>query len=208
MESEAMDVYDQLWDNSKDIAEQTLELPFLQHMQMGDLQADNYVIFMIQDINYLVKVTDMLKEMCDKVKLPEDLKNFFGERYESYHSYAEATLEKFNLREVKGIKATAAMEKYLSDYQAIMDGYEPIFFAVSLLPCVRLWLWLANQLKEGYGNAYFTWKKENMHGHPEQHYRHLLDDHLTTPDQVAKANAVFRKQMQNEHDFFASSLVE
>lgn len=93
-----MDVYDQLWDNSKDIAEQTLELPFLQHMQMGDLQADNYVIFMIQDINYLVKVTDMLKEMCDKVKLPEDLKNFFGERYESYHSYAEATLEKFNLR--------------------------------------------------------------------------------------------------------------
>ncbi|KAL2076731.1 hypothetical protein ACEWY4_027671 [Coilia grayii] len=206
--TEPMDVYDLLWTNNEDIAEQTLEVPFLQHMQMGDLQADNYVIFTIQDINYLVRVTAMLKEMCKKVKVPEDLKDFFEDRYKSYQSYADATLEKFHLKGVEDIVPTEAMEKYLSNYQTVMEEEEPIYFAVALLPCVVLWLWLANQLKEGYCNAYFTWKKENAHGHPEQHYRDLLDKHLTTKEQIAKANNIFRQQMQNEHDFFASSLIE
>lgn len=99
-----------------------------------------------------------------------------------------------------------AIEKYLSDYRDIMEKEDPIFFAVALLPCERLWLWLANQLNETCCNAYFTWKQANMQGHPEDHYRKLLDVNLTTADQKARANVVFRNQMQNEHDFFASSL--
>ena len=89
-----------------------------------------------------------------------------------------------------------------------MENEEPIYFAVALLPCARLWLWLARQLKESYGNAYFTWKKENSHGHPEDHYRALLNKYLTTPAQIERAKALFRQQMQHELDFFASSLEE
>lgn len=66
-------------------------------MQLGDLQADNYVKFIIQDINYLVVVTDMLDEMRNKVKVPEDLHDFMEDRYESYKTYAESTLKEFNL---------------------------------------------------------------------------------------------------------------
>ncbi len=46
-----------------------------------------------------------------------------------------------------------------------------------------------------------------MDGHPEKHYKALLNKYLNTPEKVAKANAVFRAQMQNEHDFFFSSWV-
>lgn len=66
-------------------------------MQLGDLQADNYVKFIIQDINYLVVVTDMLDEMRNKVKVPEDLHDFMEDRCESYKTYAESTLKEFNL---------------------------------------------------------------------------------------------------------------
>lgn len=66
-------------------------------MQLGDLQADNYVKFIIQDINYLVVVTDMLDEMRNKVGVPEDLHDFMEDRYESYKTYAESTLKEFNL---------------------------------------------------------------------------------------------------------------
>lgn len=100
------------------------------------------------------------------------------------------------------------MEKYLSNYRRIMEGEEAIYFAVALLPCSRLWLWLSNQLNETCCNAYFTWKMDNMHGHPEDHYKALLDKHLTTSEQIGKAIDIFRQQIQNEHDFFASSLVE
>ncbi|XP_031419341.1 uncharacterized protein LOC116219734 [Clupea harengus] len=204
-----MDVYDKLWDDNKDIAEKTLHVPFLEHMQMGDLQADNYVNFMIQDINYLQKVTDMLQKMSEEVICPDDLKEFMKKRFESYRGYAAATLKKFNLKGVSDIIPTEVMEKYLSDYRAIIEkDKDPIYFAVALLPCVRLWLWLANQLKEGYGNAYFTWKKDNMHGHPEEHYKALLDKYLTTSEQIERANNIFRQQMQHEHDFFEDSLKE
>ncbi|XP_031438727.1 uncharacterized protein LOC116224104 [Clupea harengus] len=206
--SAKMDIYDHLWDNNKDIAEETLHVPFLEHMQMGDLQADYYVNFMIQDINYLLKVTDILEKMCLKVKCPADLQVFMKDRFISYKSYAADTLKKFNLKGVSDIIPTPAMEKYLSQYRAIMENEEPIYFAVALLPCARLWLWLARQLKESYGNAYFTWKKENSHGHPEDHYRALLNKYLTTPAQIERAKALFRQQMQHELDFFASSLEE
>ncbi|MEQ2176204.1 hypothetical protein GOODEAATRI_025671, partial [Goodea atripinnis] len=165
------DVYDSLWTNNQDVAEQTLMVPFLQHMQFGDLQADNYVNFMIQDINYV------LKNLLLSQSLPD-------------------------------IKPIPAMEKYLADYKAIMEKEKPIFFAVSLLPCSRLWLWIANQLKENYCNAYFIWKKNNMHGNPEKHYKDLLNKYLKKPDQITWANEIFRQQMQNEQTFFSASLEE
>ena len=109
---------------------------------------------------------------------------------------------------MSNIKAIPVMEKYLNNYKAIMDREEPIFFVVSLLPCIRLWIWIATNLKEDKDNAYFIWKVKNMQVNPEKRYRKLLVDHLKTPKQVELANKIFRQQMQNEHDFFAASFQE
>ncbi|KAL4009747.1 hypothetical protein ACER0C_003599 [Sarotherodon galilaeus] len=198
------DIYDELWDNNIEIAQKTLKTQFLQHMQLGDLQADEYVKFMIQDIKYLVMVTEMLKEMYDKVKEP-DLREFMKDRYNKYSDIAEKTLKEFNLNSALNINLIDVMEKYLSKYKDIMDKEKPIFFAVALLPCTRLWLWVANQLTESYCNAYFTWKKNNMYGNPEK-YRKLLNEHLTKEEDKKKAKEIFQQQMQYEYDFFASSL--
>jgi len=92
-----MDLYDSLWNQNLEVAERTLKVPFVQHMQTGDLQADYYTVFMIQDINYLVKVTDMLKVMCEQVNLPVDIRQFMQDRYRSYKEYADDTLKQFNL---------------------------------------------------------------------------------------------------------------
>ncbi|KAM6921820.1 uncharacterized protein FYW49_007466 [Xenentodon cancila] len=200
------DVYDSLWIDNADIAMETYRTPFVEHMKLGDLQSDEYVNFMIQDINYLVKVTEMLKQMSEKVKSPEDLRDFFKGRYESYKKFSEQVLKQFNLNDVSGIKPIPAMEKYLKDYKSIMEKEKPIFFAVSLLPCSRLWIWLANDLDIGYGNAYFSWKKNNMYGNPQKHYRKLLDDNLKTAEEIKRAKEIFRQQMQNEYNFFAAAL--
>ncbi|XP_062374593.1 uncharacterized protein LOC134062556 [Sardina pilchardus] len=199
------DVYESLWTENMGLANRTLNLDFIRRMEVGDLPADRYVNFTIQDINYLVKVTKMLRKVSNSVKEPTDLKKFFQGRFQSYKSFRDYLLSIYFLKSASDIKATPAMRKYLSDYETIMHTKEPIYFAVSLLPCSRLWGWLANQVNITQTNAYFAWKKDNMGGHPDQHYKELLNKHLDTRDKVSEAERIFRMQMQNEHNFFESS---
>ncbi|XP_041935026.1 uncharacterized protein LOC121697539 [Alosa sapidissima] len=198
-------VYEFLWIHNMDIANSTLYLDFMQHMEVGDLRAERYVSFTIQDINYVVKVTEMLRKLSSSVKEPADLRQFFQGRYKSYKKFCDYLLNMYFLKGVSDIKPTPAMRKYLSDYETIMNTKEPIYFAVSLLPCSRLWSWLANQVNMTQTNAYFGWKKDNMGGNHEKHYKELLNKHLNTINKVLEAYRIFRMQMQNEHDFFASS---
>lgn len=89
------DVYESLWENNKCIASETIEVDFLQEMQNGSLQAERYVSFTMQDINYILNVTEMLKEMSTKVILPVDLRNFMIGRYSSYKKYSDLILNQF-----------------------------------------------------------------------------------------------------------------
>uniref|UniRef100_A0A8C2AWG2 Si:ch1073-67j19.2 n=1 Tax=Cyprinus carpio TaxID=7962 RepID=A0A8C2AWG2_CYPCA len=199
------DVYEYLWEQNKDIANKTIGLDFLRQMENGSLQAERYVNFTIQDIGYLLEVTKMLKKMSAKVFQPSDIKDFMKGRYSSYKRYADIILKQYFFKGEPPIEQTPAMKKYLAYYRNLMDNEEPLYFAVGLLPCARLWVWLAKNLNTPSTNAYYTWKVENMGGHPEKHYRALLNKYLNTTKTVEKANAIFRAQMQNEHDFFFSS---
>ncbi|XP_030634742.1 uncharacterized protein LOC115815876 [Chanos chanos] len=199
-----LDVYEDLWETNKDIATRTLNSDFLKLMQHGSLKAERYINFTLQDINYVLKVTQMLKTMSEKVKVPEDLSSFLQGRYKSYKSFADSLLNQYFLKDVPAIKPTPAMAQYLSDYRNTMKK-DPIYFAVALLPCSRLWVWLAQKAAIEPNNAYYNWKKDNMYGHPEKHYKALLNKYLDTPEKVTEANKIFRRQMRNEYNFFASS---
>ncbi|XP_051977064.1 uncharacterized protein LOC127639201 [Xyrauchen texanus] len=201
--SSVEDVYEYLWLKNKDIAINTLEVDFLRQMERGSLQAERYVKFTIQDINYLLKVTDMLKDMSITVMEPDDLRDFMKSRYSSYKRFADSMLNQYFFKGEPAIQQTPAMKTYLSFYRELMKG-DPLYFAVGLLPCSRLWVWLANNLNIPPTNAYYTWMSENRGGHPEK-FKALLNKYLNTPEKVVKANNVFRTQMQNEHDFFFTS---
>ncbi|XP_051745945.1 uncharacterized protein LOC127510458 [Ctenopharyngodon idella] len=203
--SSVEDVYEYLWEKNKDIANVTLGTDFLIQMQNGSLQAERYVSFTIQDINYILKVTKMLKRMSVKVTQPNDLRDFMRSTYLSYKSFADSMIKQYFFKGEPLIEPTPAMRKYLSFYRNLLEKEDPLYFAVGLLPCSRLWVWLGDTLSIPPTNAYYTWKVGNMGGHPEKDYRELLNKNLNTPEKVAKANTIFRVQMQNEHDFFSSS---
>ncbi|CAM4562308.1 unnamed protein product [Leuciscus chuanchicus] len=203
--SSVEDVYEYLWEMNKDIANKTLGTDFLIQMQNGSLQAERYVSFTIQDIGYLLKVTKMLKIMSGKKTKPTELRDFMKDQYSSYKMFADTMLKQYFFKGEPPIEQTPAMRKYLSFYKNLLYKKDPLYFAVGLLPCARLWVWLANNLSTPPTNAYYTWKVENMGGHPEKHYRVLLNKYLNTRKKVDKANTIFRTQMKNEHDFFFSS---
>lgn len=203
--SSEKDVYEYLWEKNKDIANKTLRTDFLIQMENGSLQAERYVNFTLQDIGYLLHVTRMLKRMSVKVTRPTELREFMKGRYSSYKSFVDLMLKQYFFKGQPPIQQTPAMRKYLSFYRNLLEKEDPLYFAVGLLPCARLWVWLGNNLNTPPANAYYTWKVGNMGGHPEKHYKALLNKYLNTPEKVFKANAIFRTQMQNEHDFFFSS---
>ncbi|KAI7813428.1 uncharacterized protein LOC130548184 [Triplophysa rosa] len=199
------DVYELLWKNNIGIAYDTYGSEFLREMESGTLQAEKYINFTLQDINYLVKVTEMLREMSERVTEPEDVRDFLNGRYQSYKTFADSMIQQYFFKDQNlAIKETPAMEKYLSDYRTFMK--DPLDFIVALLPCTRLWVWLANKMSIPQNSPYYTWKESNMYCHPEK-YKPLLNKYLNTPDKVKRANDVFCTQMQNEYHFFTSSLV-
>ncbi len=87
------DVYEFLWENNIDIAYETIRGDFLIQMQNGSLQAERYVNFTIQDMNYALKVADMLKKMSANVTLSADFKDFFKGRYLSYKGLGDLMLK-------------------------------------------------------------------------------------------------------------------
>lgn len=86
------DVYEDLWTKSMDIADKTLHVDLMQQMQNNSLQAERYVNFTLQDISYLVEVTDMLNTMSKKVKKPKDIRDFMIGRYTSYKNFLDMLL--------------------------------------------------------------------------------------------------------------------
>lgn len=89
------DVYEDLWSMNMDIANKTLQLDFMQQMQSNSLQAERYVNFTLQDINYVREVTGMLKIMSKKVKKPKDLSDLITGRYNSYKSFLDLLIQQY-----------------------------------------------------------------------------------------------------------------
>ncbi len=90
------DVYELLWNNNSHIASETLNVDFLQKMKTGSLEAERYIKFTMQDINYILKVTGMLKSMSEKEIQHDDLKKFINDRYQNYIKYASFMLKEFS----------------------------------------------------------------------------------------------------------------
>ncbi|XP_020557642.1 uncharacterized protein LOC101157524 [Oryzias latipes] len=196
------DVYEELWNNNLNIAKDILNLPFLQNMEKQTLSPDVYSNFMMQDIYYAGQVTNMLKKLSET---PGELQDFFKNRYNSYDKFLQTLLHDYNLKDVSCIKPIPAIKKYIDDYREIMEKEEPIYFAVGLYPCARLWPFLANELKMDETNLYYKWKKDNIDGYYEKNYKDFLNKHLQSEEEIERANKVFKQQILNEGEFFEAS---
>ncbi|KAL6491527.1 hypothetical protein MHYP_G00018720 [Metynnis hypsauchen] len=198
------DVYESLWQNNLDLARETFFADFVRLMECGSLEAERFVKFTLQDILYLDGVTAMLKEMSEKVTQPAEMKDFIKGRHSSYKAFRDSCLQNLLMKDLNSIQPTKAIQKYLDTYRGVMKESDPVYFVVALLPCSRLWVWLAQNLKTPEHSAYYRWKLDNMDGHPEK-FRSILNKYLDTDDKKLEAHQIFRAQMQNEHDFFYSS---
>ncbi|XP_066571328.1 uncharacterized protein LOC136760011 [Amia ocellicauda] len=200
-------LYDELWDSNMDIANKTLETDFLKKMVAGTLPTECYMKFTLQDIYYLVGVTKILKHLKKQKEPREDVKDFLIERYNSYNRFAQETLKQYNLKNANDIQPSKATASYLKSYNQIAQNIakkDHMYFAVALLPCARLWPYLAEHLNISSSSPYYAFKRDNEGGSAEKHYKNLLEKHRHSMKESI-VRTIFKQHMTYENKFFVSA---
>uniref|UniRef100_A0A3B3SMW0 Thiaminase-2/PQQC domain-containing protein n=1 Tax=Paramormyrops kingsleyae TaxID=1676925 RepID=A0A3B3SMW0_9TELE len=147
----------------------------------------------------------MLQKISKKEGMPQDLRLFFEHHFMSYQEYTNSLFNNYTLDNQTVIHPRLAIVSYVNTYHDVMEEYEPIYFAVALLPCARLWAYLGQNLNITQNNAYYSFKNDNKGYDPSKSFKPLLDEYQSKIDEK-QANLIFRKQMENEKSFFKSSM--
>ncbi|XP_015217116.1 aminopyrimidine aminohydrolase-like [Lepisosteus oculatus] len=196
-------LYEKLWKNNMDIARDTMKTDFLKRMEAGTLEAERYINFTLQDIYYLEEVTKLLQKLSKEDELREDLKSFIMGRYNSYSSFEKYSLQMYQLKNTSAIIPSPTIANYIQSYKAISED-DHVYFAIALLPCSKLWPYVAQNLKISKKSPYYPFKKNNVEDNSKKHYENLLEKYRCNIDE-SKAQSLFRLQMAHEREFFSTS---
>ncbi|XP_043938526.1 uncharacterized protein LOC122811049 [Protopterus annectens] len=201
--TEKKSLYDTLWDDNSNIAQEALNTNFLVLMAGGSLAAERYMNFTLQDIYYAVKVTELLNIQAKKSDPRKDVREFFNGRNASYTRFANDLLTEFHFKVFPTLEPSPAMKKYISSFDALLKE-DPLYFVVGLLPCSKLWPYLAQNMNIKESSPYINFKNNNKDDRSRKHFEQVLENHRKEMNE-SKANYIFKSHMENERDFFAES---
>ncbi len=204
-----------LWTGSLATAKDALATKYISGIGNGTLDPNDYGHYTIQDVAYCASAIEDFGTMASKAKalgLP-NLAAFVEARQSSYRAYAQALGSAWHVSDPSGISPGPAAAQYLAFESLVATSYHPIYGIVVMIPCYKLWAWLANQLEPSSppGNLYEFWITENSSF--ESAYR--MDNFLNSwaaahPGVVAPplAQAVYEAAMMGELNFFRSAVGE
>lgn len=198
-----------LWDNSQDLAYKALETEFLHGIRHGSLHPDKYGGYSIQDAAYCFNAIKDYEIVIRKTK-NADVKKFLEQRLKGYSDYVDSIKETWYIKNAESIEPGTAAQNYI-DFEGKIasnagDFNDEVYFVVAMIPCSRLWYWLANQMAayEGPGNAYSFWIRENKQGDGGK----KLEDFVNKYQQILdkdEANEIYREAMRCEVNFMRSA---
>eukprot|EP00057_Strongylocentrotus_purpuratus_P005039 XP_003730066.1 PREDICTED: uncharacterized protein LOC764526 isoform X1 [Strongylocentrotus purpuratus] len=204
----AVPLADWLWDKSQVQAQAALDTDFIQGIKSGLLDPTNYGGYTVQDAVYCDNATDYfgIAEMkaCDK-----ELKEFIAARIKSYAEYTEIMFKEWYIKHPKGIAMGDAAASYSKFELGVATKEEPFYLLIAMLPCEKLWGWLAQEIKSGINdtNVYSFWIQDNLPG------SHTLANYIDENAEnfkvdLKKAMKIYKDGMQCEVDFFTSGTIE
>lgn len=198
-----------LWEDSLEIAFKAFETPFVQGLRFGTLSPTKFGAYMVQDAVYLEKLSETLMVASKNVQRNKGIifKEFFLEQATNYMRYANDLYHDWQIAESSAVKLGGACKAY-TDYQLdVATKMYPIYTITAMIPCVKLWPWIGQQLQEGNNTfgVYQDWIVYNFDptydGYTkldnwvdEWHARGLIDEN--------KAKDVYENCMKGEYLFF------
>uniref|UniRef100_UPI00358E7C1F uncharacterized protein n=1 Tax=Myxine glutinosa TaxID=7769 RepID=UPI00358E7C1F len=199
---------DWLWSMSTDQADEALNTGFIQGIQSGQLDPTAYGGYTVQDAVYCHNATDYHKIAEENASCDPIMSAFIHARMESYAEYTEMMFKQWYIADPTGIAMGKAAQDYSDFEKNVAKKMHPIYFLIAMIPCTRLWQWLAEQIKTGISknNVYSFWIEANHGG------SHTLEDFVNENAEKyevdhGKALDVYLGAMRGEVGFFTSATV-
>ncbi|XP_062518210.1 uncharacterized protein LOC134193393 isoform X2 [Corticium candelabrum] len=195
-----------LFSESMDLARKALDTQFIQGIKAGTLDPTVYGGYTVQDAAYVYNGADLFvklnKEAAEQGLC--DLANFAQHEAKSWGSFAQQMLKNWHISEPSAVALNIAAKDYQKFKEDVFESSPPYYMIIALLPCNRLWAWLAKTLEPfaTESNLYAFWITGNIS--TNDHWDNFVNHHASKFD-YKEALEVFRKGMEHEVDFFQSA---
>ncbi|MFK8183471.1 MAG: TenA family protein [Phormidesmis sp.] len=200
-----MSLSKKLWQANQDLAEASLNSPFVQGLGDGSLPREKFAYYVGQDTFFL--------EAFARAYSIAAAKAANWESFQVFHALAEGVLQELNLHksyaqewnvDISVVEPGAATRQYTDFLLATAWGQPVGITAVAMSPCMRLYAYLGQQLAEGgipehaYKNWIATYSSDDFEPLAQQ-LEAIVDDY--SPD-TALTRSTYCYAMKCERDFF------
>ncbi|MEM7116428.1 MAG: TenA family transcriptional regulator [Chloroflexota bacterium] len=195
-----------LWNNSQDLAQEALATKYIQGIKSGLLDPNAYGQYSVQDVVYCHNGVTDWQAVASRATRSE-VQEFANARVLSWQKYAAETYGDWHISDPSAVTLSTAAQTYADFESKVAHTYDPLYAVVVMIPCDRLWYWLATQLKgeAATPNTYQFWIDGNSAGdNGAAKMEAVVDSHATDIDQ-AQALTVYRTAMLGEVNFFRSA---
>ena len=197
-----------LWQANKDLAEASLQNPFVQGIGDGSLAKEKFAYYVGQDAFFLEAFARAYSIAA--AKAPN------WESFQTFHALAEGVLQELNLHQgyaqswnvdIKTVEPGTATRQY-TDFLLSTAWSQPVgITAVAMSPCMRLYAYLGQQLAKSdhpthqYQDWIATYSSDEFEPLAKQ-LEAIVDQHSSdTP----LTRSTYRYAMVCERDFFQAA---
>lgn len=198
----------ELWQANSDLAQASLEHPFVQGIGDGTLARAKFAYYVGQDAFFLESFARAYSIAAAKTADWQD--------FQTFHTMAGAVLQELQLHEgyaanwgvdLRTVDAGPTTRRYTDFLLATAWGSGVGLTAVAMTPCMRLYGFLGQELarlerpEHAYSNWVHTYSSPDIEGLC-QAMEHLVDRYTSDTPQV---RAAYRYAMLCERDFFEAA---
>ncbi len=205
---------DTLWKSALPIAEEAYQTDLMQGMLHNSLSADSYAPFNLQDMAYIyhsIENWELLRIHAVAVG-DDDIQLFAESRRDRYKGYLNDMMKGWHMiGDIKSsVTLTPAVKQYIGFQHTVFKNPNlPLLYSlIVLMPCERLWAWIAKQLYPNMTDkyCYYFWANGNKDssGKVEKMANTMyLEDHAQID--LNRAIELYTIAMTCEREFFASA---
>lgn len=198
-----------LWEETEEYQKEALNSNLIHGIREECLDPSQFGGYMVDDSVYSYESMISLTIAADRADRNKTLQNFLRSEAELWRESLEWLHKVWHIKDTRGITVGEAAGKYMSHIRRVADKEDPAYTILALIPGVKLWPWLGQQIGSGSRDfgVYTSWVEESFdpntldyleyQNHVEWAYEH-------GKIRADKALEIFSTSMENEVKFFNS----
>lgn len=193
---------DQLWDSTKELRQDVMKTTFIQGLKNGSLDPVKFGKYVVQDVVFCYQGQKNMETIA--ARSFGDLRDFMKKEILSLRQYNKHVREAWNIQNPDAVYTNSACRAYIEFLTYVAQSYDPIYFLVAFLPCMRLWPWIGEQLRQSESNfgVYQSWVNEYLTGDLFQSWEDFINKSSTIDRDIA--SKIYTESMKDELEFFSS----